>query len=103
MKTDAGLYVPTNTSAYMCSFSERLSRFIPNLTMDFMAEFCLGFEVATTSQRIMALQYLHPWIKNLAHFGDPAHDLYDPSQRKLKDIIGLLIDISTRFSDVRCL
>ncbi|GJJ07052.1 hypothetical protein Clacol_001251 [Clathrus columnatus] len=97
---DAGLYVPTNTAAYICSFSETLSAFIPHLTLDFMAEFCLSFEMATSAQRITALQYLHPWIKNLKHFGDPAHDLYEAHQRQLKDVIGSLIDITARFADV---
>ena len=74
--------------------SERLAEFAPRLTLDFVTEASSGMEKAEGQQRINCLQYIRPWISNLAKFCDPGNALYEHSGAKLRDTIRLLVDIT---------
>jgi hypothetical protein len=95
-----GPFIPSNIAAFILPFSERLANFVPQLTLDLIAEFSVGFEKASTAQKITCLQYLNPWIKNLALFAIPTHQLFEPSGGKLKESIRTLVDITVKFPDV---
>ncbi|KAF8592239.1 hypothetical protein K439DRAFT_1626245 [Ramaria rubella] len=95
-----GPFIPSNTAAFILPFSERLANFVPQLTLDLIAEFAVGFEKASTAQKITCLQYLNPWIKNLAKFANPINPLYECSSGRLKDCIRSLVDITVKFPDV---
>lgn len=75
--------------------SERLAQFAPRLTLDFVTEASSGMGKADEYQRINCLQYISPWIANLAKFCDPGSMLYEHSGAKLRDTIRLLVDITT--------
>lgn len=58
---------------------------------------------ASVAQRISSLQYMSPWIRNLAQFTDPVNRLYDHSGAKLRDCIRALIDMTVADQDVSIL
>ncbi len=52
-------------------------------------------------QYMGCLYYLSPWIKNLAHFANPTHPLFDRSASRLRDTIRGLSDLSMSYPEVR--
>ena len=49
---------------------------------------------AGIAQRINCLQYMSPWVRNLAHFCNPSSPLYEHSGARLRDCIRTLIDLT---------
>lgn len=75
--------------------SQQLASFAPQLTLDFITEVASGMDKAMPPQRINCLQYMKPWIPNLAMFCDPSSPHYEHSGAKLRDVIRLLVDLTT--------
>jgi hypothetical protein len=59
-----------------------------------------GREKSSRWQKTICLLYISPWIRNLSHFQDPSHILYDRSDEKLRSAVRILIDITIRDLDV---
>ncbi|KAI0677196.1 hypothetical protein C8Q78DRAFT_1180405 [Trametes maxima] len=90
-----GIYTTGHMGTFLVSLSDNLAGRRPGLTMDFISEVCGSMAKLDVAQRTHCLQYLGPWMKNLAHFTDPCHKLYEPSGTKFRDCIRMLIDITT--------
>lgn len=88
-------FIPEDPHTFALQMSARLAQFVPRLTLDFVTEASSGMEKAEGHQRINYLQYISPWISNLAKFCDPGSVLYEHSGAKLRDTIRLLVDITT--------
>jgi hypothetical protein len=92
--------------------SEQLADFVPELTIDFISEAAAGMEMvgdeagdktlakASTAQRINCLQYMSPWIKNLAHFTNPTSQHYEHSGARLRDCVRVLSDLTIADAEV---
>lgn len=77
----------------MTQLSDRLAHFVPQLTLDFISEVVTGLDKTNVvAERITCLQYLSPWVKNLAHFPNPGSELYEHSGARLRDTIRTLMD-----------
>jgi hypothetical protein len=92
------------------NLSEKLAEFAPELTIDFISEVCIGMELVgekggakpgdkvtskmSTAQRINCLQYMSPWVKNLACFPNPASPHYEHSGARLRDGVRMLSDLT---------
>lgn len=87
-------FIPEDPNTFVVHLSERLSRFIPGLTLDFITEICSSMDKAEPPQRIKCLQYMSPWIGNLLKFCDPSSSLYEHSSAKVRDTIRLLVDLA---------
>ncbi|KAG8959528.1 Ras GTPase activating protein ira2 [Tulasnella sp. 419] len=89
-----GAFIPANPAAFAIQFSERMAKFAPHLTLDFMSEFFVGFDKSSPALKAMCLQYLTPWIHNLSGFRNPAASYYEHSGAKLRDGIRSMIDVT---------
>lgn len=100
IKSDLGPFIPPNMVTSIVTFNERMAKFLPQITPDMVNEFSIAFEKASTMQKLMCLQYLNPWIKNLSLFANPSHELHDASGLKLLRSIRTLVDMTMKFPDV---
>ncbi|KAG2060194.1 hypothetical protein BDR06DRAFT_948277 [Suillus hirtellus] len=86
--------IPGEISTFVIGLSDRLAGFAPKLTLDFISVISAGMDKATAAQRITCLQYMSPWVKNLAKFCNPTSSLYEHSGARLRDCIRSLIDLT---------
>ncbi|KAF8883153.1 hypothetical protein CPB84DRAFT_1817082 [Gymnopilus junonius] len=93
-------FIPGDPIAFVSDLSEKLAEYAPQLTLDFIHEIYASMEKSSVGQRIICLQYLSPWIKNLSHFANPTHSLYERSGARLRDCIRTLSDLSLTYSDI---
>jgi hypothetical protein len=85
------------------NLSKKLADFAPELTLDFIDEVTAAMtsiDDALTS--ISCLQYMSPWIRNLSHFANATHPLYERSGARLRDCIRVLSELSVAHPEVRC-
>ncbi|KAJ7167823.1 hypothetical protein C8R46DRAFT_1350755 [Mycena filopes] len=97
-------FVPGDPTIFIISLSEALSDFVPQLTLDFVSEISAamtGIDKTAISQRISCVQFMRPWIKNLAHFVNPTSPLYERSGARVRDAIRVLCDMSTSQPELR--
>ncbi|KAG8696350.1 Ras GTPase activating protein ira2 [Ceratobasidium sp. 394] len=94
--TSRGFFIPTNNSAFAAYFSDKLASHSTHLTLDFLNEFVVGFNKATAAQQVTSLNYLHPWISNLASFLDPNSEFFEPSSDKVRLCVRALIDMTVK-------
>ena len=59
-----------------------------------------GMDRSAMAQRISCLQYMSPWIRNLAHFANATSPLFERSGARLRDCIRTLSDLSVSFPEV---
>lgn len=97
---NAGPFVPSNVATTILPFNERLAKSIPQITLDLINDFAIAFDKSGVQQRVLCLQYLHPWIKNLQAFANPGSPLFDDTGSRLSHTVRLLVDMSMKFPDV---
>ena len=51
-------------------------------------------------QKSICLNYVRPWIRNLARFRDPTNESFDPSEEGVRSVIRMIIDITIRDTEV---
>ncbi|KAG8886533.1 Ras GTPase activating protein ira2 [Tulasnella sp. 331] len=95
-----GAFIPSVPLAFSVPFSERMAKFAPHLTLDFLSEFFVGFDKSTSSHKSICLLYVNPWISNLSGFQNPAVSYYEHSGIKLRDAIRSMIDMTLNNHDV---
>ncbi|KAJ7181585.1 hypothetical protein C8R43DRAFT_1229418 [Mycena crocata] len=91
-------FLPGDPTTFVIRLSESLADFVPQLTLDFVSEISAamtGIEKTAISQRVSCVQYMSPWIKNLALFVNPTSSLYERSGARVRDAIRVLCDMST--------
>ncbi|KAG1755407.1 hypothetical protein EDB19DRAFT_1661084 [Suillus lakei] len=86
--------IPGDISTFVIGLSDRLAGFAPKLTLDFISVISAGMDKANAAQRITCLQYMSPWVKNLANFCNPTNSLYEHSGARLRDCVRSLIDLT---------
>ncbi|KAH7098759.1 hypothetical protein BKA62DRAFT_711739 [Auriculariales sp. MPI-PUGE-AT-0066] len=91
-----GSFIPSNTAASAIPFCEALAKFSPNLTLDYIYEFCANFDKLSAGQKAISLQFVTPWIKNLNIFLNPSSTLFDAGKGKLRECLRNLIDITIK-------
>ncbi|KAJ7034157.1 hypothetical protein C8F04DRAFT_582650 [Mycena alexandri] len=97
-------FVPGDPTIFVIKLSEALADFVPQLTLDFVSEISAAMtsiDKAAISQRISCVQFMRPWIKNLAHFVNPTSPLYERSGARVRDAIRVLCDMSTTQPELR--
>ena len=102
--SEAG-FISGDPIAFVLNLSEKLAEFAPRLTLDFIHEVSAAMscmDKASISTRISCLQYMSPWIRNLSHFANATHPLYERSGARLRDCIRTLSDLSVAYPEVRC-
>ncbi|KAI8328834.1 hypothetical protein BC941DRAFT_216115 [Chlamydoabsidia padenii] len=88
------LCIPSNSTDFLVSISERLASSEPQLTLDFLHECLIGFH-KSVSMRQLCLDYASPWLRNLALFiRHTPEDQHNKNLTKTKDIIRLMIELT---------
>ncbi|KAG8905759.1 Ras GTPase activating protein ira2 [Tulasnella sp. 403] len=95
-----GAFIPSNPAAFAIPFSERAAKFAPQLTLDLLSEFFVGFKKSSPTQKAVCLQYINPWVQNLSGFQNPTVSYYEHSGAKLRDAIRSMIDITYNYHEM---
>ncbi|CAG8437109.1 2392_t:CDS:2, partial [Funneliformis caledonium] len=90
-----GLCIPANNSTFIEQLSGRLAVSETGLTLEFLSEFFVGFYKSNTSQKHLCLQYMAPWLLNLALYYRNGSE-HQPHLKKTRDIIKNLIYMTTK-------
>ncbi|KAJ7449155.1 hypothetical protein B0H11DRAFT_2332791 [Mycena galericulata] len=67
---------------------------VPTLFFLSISAAMTGIDRTAISQRISCVQYMSPWIKNMALFVNPTSPLYERSGARVRDAIRVLCDMS---------
>jgi hypothetical protein len=91
-----GLCIPANNSTFIIQLSDKLAISETGLTLEFLTEFFVGFYKSSTPQKHLCLQYMAPWLSNLAlYYRNGAEHI-----AKTKVIIKNLIEMTTKEPEV---
>lgn len=93
-----GSFIPANTLPFILNYSERISTFAPEITLDFILQWSIGFLKSTTQEKLICLEYVSPWIRNLGIFLEPSSGHFDES--RVRECIRLFIDMTIHESEV---
>jgi len=93
------LCIPANNTSFVVGLSDRLAALVPHLTPDFLGEFFVGFDKSSTPLKHLCLQYVAPWLNNLAQFTKSSAD-NQQDINKTREIIRNLIELTTKEAEV---
>ena len=90
------LCLPANSSSFIVNISEKLAATEQGFTLEFLSECFVGFNKSSEPLRYLCLDYMAPWLPNLALFcrGSPE------DVAKTKEVLRLLIDLTVARTDV---
>nr|CAG8557750.1 86_t:CDS:10 [Entrophospora candida] len=91
-----GLCIPANNTGFILRFSEKLALSDKTITLEFFKEFFVGFEHSSTSQKHFCLEYMAPWLPNLAVIGKNSLE----NQQRTREIIKNLIEMTTKETEM---
>ncbi|ORX62830.1 hypothetical protein DM01DRAFT_1403269 [Hesseltinella vesiculosa] len=94
------LCLPANSSAFIVGISEKIANAEPNLTLEFLSECFVGFNKSSEPLRYLCLDYMVPWLPNVALFCHSSDDDSNPDLAKTKEVIRLLIDLTVSRTDM---
>ncbi|KAI9491357.1 hypothetical protein BDB00DRAFT_874401 [Zychaea mexicana] len=90
------LCLPANSSSFIVNISEKLAATEQGFTLEFLSECFVGFNKSSEPLRYLCLDYMTPWLPNLAQFcrGSPE------DVAKTKEVLRLLIDLTVARTDM---
>lgn len=92
--------VPVYPDSFVQELSEELATRAPQLTLDFISEVVGSLDKMNGAAKMSNVRFVAPWIKNLVHFVEPSHALYDHSGSRVRDCIRTLVDATTSDQEV---
>eukprot|EP01133_Synstelium_polycarpum_P017457 gene17457-20830_t len=97
-----GLCIPKNISQFVIRVSAALARTEPGLTLEFLTECLHGFGKASVTTKSLVLDYVSPWLPNLALFCTHS-DVADCAEKFTKTlaVVNHLIDLSIGHSNIK--
>ncbi len=87
-----GLCIPSNNTIFIKSISETLSINDPHLTLEFLEECIQGFSASSIELKHLCLEYMTPWLLNLAKFCK--HPADETKRHKVAHILDKLITLT---------
>lgn len=94
LKVSTGLTIPSNSLSFVHKLSKALATTAPNLTLEFLKEWTVGFAKADTPQKAACLHYVGPWLKNLELFAKPSRDDGIENAKQVADVVRSLIALT---------
>ncbi|CAG8444039.1 5054_t:CDS:10 [Acaulospora morrowiae] len=94
-----GLCIPANNSTFVVQMSTRLASTETYLTLEFLSDFFDGFYRSSPAQKHLCLQYMNPWLQNLAFFCRNVSE-NQTNVKNTRDIIKKLIDMTTKETEL---
>ena len=98
---DADPCIPANSSSFVVNISESLAQSEMHLTLEFLNEALTGLLKCDDSMRQLCLDYMAPWLNNLAVYARHSPDDHKKNLGKTKDVIKLLMDMTVQRSEVK--
>ncbi|ORX72553.1 hypothetical protein BCR32DRAFT_285738 [Anaeromyces robustus] len=99
-----GLCIPSNNVNFIIGISECLARSKPELTLELLLEAFDGMKKSSKDLKHHCLEYISPWIPNLALYYNPAamneSEKSKEFSEKLEEILRQFIDFSVNESDM---
>ncbi|KAI9323567.1 hypothetical protein BX666DRAFT_2016762 [Dichotomocladium elegans] len=90
------LCLPANNTAFIVNISEKLAATEPGFTLEFLNECFVGFNQSNESLRYLCLDYMVPWLPNLAIFSHGSPE----DVAKTKEVLRMLIDLTIARTDM---
>lgn len=90
----AGLTIPSNSLSFARSLSKGLAKSAPQVTLEFLKEWAIGFAKADIPQKTACLLYVGPWISNLNTFAKRSRDDSQDAIKQVGEIIRSLLSIT---------
>ncbi|KAI9261580.1 hypothetical protein BDA99DRAFT_547292 [Phascolomyces articulosus] len=90
------LCLPANSSSFIVNISEKLAATEQGFTLEFLSECFVGFNKSSEPLRYLCLDYMTPWLPNLALFCRGSPD----DVAKTKEVLRLLIDLTVARTDM---
>ncbi|KAJ3149812.1 Ras GTPase activating protein ira2 [Geranomyces variabilis] len=87
-----GVFIPYSNQPFVRDVSTRIARARPELTLALVAECAHGLSRVPASLKLSCLQYLAPWIANLAPYADGGIEV----EAKLRKIVLTLVEATIR-------
>jgi neurofibromin 1 len=101
-----GLCIPSFNQGFVVSISQYLAEHEQHLSLEFLIECILGFSKSQRAQKHICLQYITPWLYNLASFVKSAEQASQSQEveggasqdsiQKMRSVLKLLIDITIK-------
>ncbi|KYR01829.1 hypothetical protein DLAC_01846 [Tieghemostelium lacteum] len=88
-----GLCIPKNSTQFVIRVSEKLAKTEKPLTLEFLSECLHGITKASAVAKYLVLDYISPWIPNLADFCQKSC-LNEEKYQKTITVLNSLIDLS---------
>lgn len=80
---------------FAIAISRQLAASAPQLTLELLKEWVIGFSKADITQKTACLHFVRPWLVNLESFAQPSRDDAAESVKQVSDIVKSLIAITT--------
>jgi neurofibromin 1 len=80
--------------------SEKLAASEPHLTVEFLHESFVGYHKSTIALKNLCLEYMAPWLANMAKVARGATDDHIMTQKKLKEILQKLIELTVKDAEM---
>eukprot|EP00118_Oscarella_pearsei_P012253 m.88991 g.88991 ORF g.88991 m.88991 type:complete len:2691 (+) comp36590_c0_seq4:57-8129(+) len=94
-----GVCIPSNNTIFIKNVSRLLAANEPHLTLEFLEESIAGFQTSSGSLKSLCLQYMAPWLPNLARF--ICRESPDKQkQQKVMQILEKLIDMTVKEKEI---
>ncbi|ORY28775.1 hypothetical protein BCR39DRAFT_533800 [Naematelia encephala] len=90
----AGLHIPSNSLALVMDISRALAGSVPQLTLDFLKEWSIGFSKADIPQKTACLFYVGPWLSNLDNCAKPSREGGVEMIRAVAEIVRGLVNVT---------
>ncbi|KJE90496.1 neurofibromatosis 1 [Capsaspora owczarzaki ATCC 30864] len=88
-----GLCIPANNTSFIIAISEKMAVNAPHLTLEFLSECVVGFSRSSTELKHLCLEYMAPWLPNLAAFAVQDED--NPGRlKKTRNLINSLLELT---------
>jgi hypothetical protein len=95
-----GMLIPGNNTSFIVKISERLAATEPRLTLEFLKECFVGFEKSNTESKHLCLEYIAPWLSNLAVIRCLDNTDVIDVKKQTKEIIKKLMDLTAKEKEV---
>ncbi|KAJ1927924.1 Ras GTPase activating protein ira2 [Tieghemiomyces parasiticus] len=100
----AGLCIPANNTNFIISISHKIAACEPRFTLEFLSECFVGFGKSSTPLKHLCLEYMAPWLPNLALFcrrgADHAAGHHRLSLTKTVEVIKVLVELTVKESEM---
>lgn len=90
----AGLFIPSNAVSFARHISRGLAKRAPQLTLEFLKEWTIGFAKADMPQKTACLLYVGPWLASLGTFAKRSREDSVEAIKQIGEIVRSLLSIT---------